>query len=148
MDPESPRPVVHHKRRKSLATKLKIFGVLLLVICTGVVGAAYYLSAKELHRLKNSPAVSADQEARELIGKIGEHMTLPSEKPTVATVEDTKKLTGQAFFKQARNGDKVLMYTQSKKAILYRPSTDKIIEVAYLHIENKSEADDKASSAN
>jgi hypothetical protein len=61
-------------------------------------------------------------------------MTLPTEKPTIATVENTKKLTSQAFFKNARNGDKVLMYTQTKKAILYRPSEDKVIEVAYLNI--------------
>jgi len=61
-------------------------------------------------------------------------MALPNEKPTIATVEDRKKLTDQIFFKNARNGDKVLMYTQSKKAILYRRSENKVIEIAYLNI--------------
>jgi hypothetical protein len=82
---------------------------------------------------QNSPANAAN-EVNALVKKISMHMALPSEKPTIATVENTKKLTNQTFFKNARNGDKVLMYTQNKKAILYRPSEDKIIEVAYLNV--------------
>lgn len=139
MDNETPRPVIHHHgKKRNLATRLKVFGVLLLVVCAGVAAAAYYHSAKELNRLKNSPAVSADQELSQLIEKVGTLMALPTEKPTIATVEDTKKLAGQAFFKNAQNGDKVLMYAASKKAILYRPSIDKIMEVAYLNIQDKT----------
>ncbi|MBI5357887.1 hypothetical protein HZB74_03515 [Candidatus Saccharibacteria bacterium] len=56
------------------------------------------------------------------------------EEPTIATVQDVSKLQNQAFFKNAQNGDKVLIYSQAKKAILYRPSTDKIIEVGPVNI--------------
>lgn len=132
---EAAHPPARHRRSHRLITKLKIAGLLALIASVIVAGTAYYQSAKELNRLKNTPAVSADQQARELVMQVGRHMALPVEKPTIATVEDTKKLADQAFFKHAKNGDKVLMYTESKKAILYRPSIDKIMEVAYLNIQ-------------
>ena len=57
-------------------------------------------------------------------------MLLPqNETPTLATVSDLHALEGQAFFKNAKEGDKVLMYLRSQRAILYRPSIDRIIEV-------------------
>src|SRR5437016_3933675 len=70
----------------------------------------------------------AQQEQTDLIAKVGRHTTLPEgETPTIATVSDVNKLSGQAFFEKALNGDKVLIYTQAKTAVLYRPSTDSII---------------------
>ena len=72
----------------------------------------------------------SDYEMRSLISHVGDHMLLPvGETPTLATVSDLHALEGQAFFKNAREGDKVLMYLVSKRAILYRPSIDRIIEV-------------------
>lgn len=50
------------------------------------------------------------------------------ETPTIATVSDITKLQGQPFFAKAQNGDKVYVYSNAKKAILYRPSENKIIE--------------------
>ncbi len=65
-----------------------------------------------------------------LVTEVGKLMILPSnETPTVATVNDKDKLKGQAFFATAQNGDKVLIYTGIKKAILYRPSIHKIVDV-------------------
>jgi hypothetical protein len=55
---------------------------------------------------------------------------LPAEQPTVATVSDITKLKDQAFFNNAKNGDKVLIFKNTKKAIIYRPSTNQIIEIA------------------
>jgi hypothetical protein len=50
----------------------------------------------------------------------------------MATVLEQDKLKDQPFFARAQNGDKVIIYTQNKKAILYRPSENRIIEVAPL----------------
>ena len=50
--------------------------------------------------------------------------------PTVATVSDINKLRTQPFFTNAKNGERVLIFKNTKKAIIYRPSTNQIIEIA------------------
>jgi hypothetical protein len=62
-------------------------------------------------------------------------MELPvGETPTVATISDKEKLKDQPFFKMAENGDILFAYTTAMQAILYRPSTNKIINVAPITI--------------
>jgi uncharacterized protein HemX len=113
--------------------------ILFLIIAAAGGGYLYYnyqASQKELQNLKKSnPQTAAKQEIQEIKVKVGELMELPrSEEPTLATVTDINKLKNQQFFSQAVNGDKVLIYTQSSKAILYRPETNKIIEVASVNL--------------
>ncbi len=76
-------------------------------------------------------------ESKELYDRVNEHFLLPSDElPTIATVTDPEKLKGQAFFSKAKTGDKVLIFTNAKEAILYSPSLDKIISVAPLNIDD------------
>ena len=64
-------------------------------------------------------------------------MVLPEdEEPSVATVADPEQLAGQPFFSKAKKGDKVLIYTNAQKAILYDPVAKKIIDIAPLNIGN------------
>lgn len=79
------------------------------------------------------PDVAIEQEIKSLTETIGRFMELPAgEQPTLATVTDRAKLKGQEFFAKAENGDKLLVYSEAGKAILFRPSTGKIIEVTNL----------------
>jgi hypothetical protein len=67
------------------------------------------------------------------VSKIGRHILLPSgEQPTLATINDVSKYSSVEFFKNATDGDQLLVYAQARQAILYRPSIDKIIAVAPL----------------
>ncbi len=115
--------------------KLKnILIVLLVLIALGGIGTSIYLGIK----VKNGNATSEDtaKETERLVKEIGEVMVLPEEEtPTLATVQDKSKLQDQDFFKNAENGDKVLVYMTAKKAILYRPSTKKIIEVSPVNMD-------------
>jgi hypothetical protein len=80
-------------------------------------------------------ATTPANESQDLVAKVGVLIELPSgETPTIATVTDITKVKDQAFFTNAQNGDKLLIYPQAKKAILYRPSTNKVINVAPLVI--------------
>lgn len=102
--------------------------VLLAVVLVGVIGFLVYgyVSAKaELTRLT---AKGSDKETKELVAQIDNYMLLPDETPTLATVNDVEKLKSQEFFKNAQNGDKVLIFSNSGRALLYRPSTKKVIE--------------------
>lgn len=97
-------------------------------------GAAVYffLQFKELQK---NPQKLAQQEVQELVSKVSKLIVLPEgETPTVATVTDPEKLKDQPFFAKAKNGDKVLIYTKAKKAILYDPVANKIVEVAPVNI--------------
>jgi hypothetical protein len=87
-----------------------------------------YQSTKDL--LQNPKSQTAAQ-TKALVDAVGKLMELPTnEQPKLATVTDVTQLAGQSFFAHAKNGDKVLIYTQAGKAILYRESANKIIEVA------------------
>ena len=73
------------------------------------------------------------EEATRTIEAVGKLVVLPEEVPTVATVTDLELLKDQVFFKNAKVGDKVLIYLQAQKAILYNPESNKIIELAPLN---------------
>ncbi|MDD5489918.1 MAG: hypothetical protein PHP25_04550 [Candidatus Moranbacteria bacterium] len=102
------------------------------LVFLALVGVFYFATFQFLKN-QNDPNVASQKEIKAITGRIGKFMELPQEEtPTLATVSDQEKLKGQQFFLNAKNGDKVLVYPKAKKAILYRPSSGKIIEVANL----------------
>ncbi len=113
------------------AHKLPIGLAALLVLATG---SAVYFHSQVLDLQKN-PNEAALEESRATIEAVGRLIVLPeNEQPTIATVSDPSKLKDQPFFASAKIGDKVLIYTNAKKAILYSPTENKIVEVAPVNI--------------
>jgi hypothetical protein len=112
--------------------------ILTFVVLLSIGGYRAYSKYDDLKRENqklSNPEQAARQESERIKSEVARLIDVPQEEdPTIATVVDASKLTGQAFFKNAQNGDKVLMYAQAKKAILYRPSITKIIEVAPINI--------------
>ena len=79
----------------------------------------------------SDPQEEARKETEELLATVSEVILLPEgENPIIATVSDPDALGDQEFFDKAEKGDKVLIYNQARKAILYRPSQHRVIEVA------------------
>jgi len=113
-----------------MSKKQKIFNIVIsfiAIIAVSLGGYFYY----QLRILKTNPQTVAKEESDSLISKISRIYLLPQgEDPTVATVSDPEALKSQSFFNQSEKGDKVLIYTKAGKAILYRPSIDKIIDTA------------------
>ena len=116
---------------------MKFLGfVIVIAIFASAIFAAYYFYSK-YNKAINNPEMITRQETDLIKEKVSKLMDIPAdEEPTLATVLDKDKLSDQAFFANAENGDKVLIFTKAKKAILYRPSTNKIIEVAPLAIDD------------
>ena len=114
-----------------LSTKIKI---LLAILAGGLifsVGVNIALLSK-IKKIENPSQFAAD-ETKKIVADIGKIIVLPTdENPTLATVSDPTKLKDQKFFAHAEIGDKVLLYQASQKAILWRPSTKKIIEISSL----------------
>ena len=107
----------------------------LAAVAIGAGLTAYVVMMKpEFLKLSKGQA-QIQAEVDRLVSEVGSLIALPSdEKPTVATITDIEKLKDQPFFKNAKNGDKVLIYTNARKAILYRPSEKRIIEVGAVNI--------------
>ena len=104
-----------------------------LVALAALVVAGYFYN--ELRVLKQDPQAVARQEAASLVAKVGKLVVLPEEEvPTVATVSDPEALKDQPFFSKAQAGDKVLIYAEAKRAILYSVTLNKVIDVAPLNI--------------
>lgn len=83
---------------------------------------------------KGSPAAS-EAEVQAIISEVGRLISLPGEEtPTLATVSDRDKLKEIPFFANAETGDKVLIYVKARKAYLYRPSQQKLVEVAAINL--------------
>ncbi len=107
--------------------------ILVIVTAASLVTAGYFYT--EMNRIKANPqatlAAVAANELKEVMTKVGRLVVLPTdEEPTLATVADPEQLRDQPFFAQAKTGDKVLVYNQARKAILYDPVQDKILEIA------------------
>lgn len=104
-----------------------------VLVAVGFAGYFWY----EASALKKNPQRAAQQETQKLLANVSALIVLPEgENPTIATVTDPERLKDQPFFAKAQTGDKVLIYTNSRKAILYSPSQNKIVEVAPINIGN------------
>ena len=111
--------------------------IAVILILAGIGGTYYfYTQNKKSQALLKDPTAVQEAETKEILKKISEFMILPTdEEPNVATVLDTNQLKDQPFFVQAQNGDKVIIYTKADKAILYRPSTNKIVNISSVALE-------------
>ncbi len=120
--------------------KKKVISIVVLIaLVASVVFGGYFYYQWSL--LKDSPQAVAQREVTDLVEKISKLIVLPVEEtPTVATVSDPEALKDQIFFAQAQKGDKVLIYTTAKKAILYSVALGRILEVAPLNIGENQEA--------
>ena len=106
----------------------------LFIVVIVASGAAYYFY-NEASGLKDDPNKTAREETDKLVAQVGKLIVLPEgEVPTVATVSDPEKLKDQPFFARAKTGHKVLIYTNARKALLYDPENNKIVEVAPINI--------------
>lgn len=142
-----------HAHRKTRFVKIKksYLAIAALIVVIGI-GAffgyrVYDHQQKEIDRLSN-PQESAKAESDRIKDEVSRLIELPNdEDPTIATVVDSTKLNNQAFFAKAQNGDRVVMYAKAKKAVLYRPSTKRLIEVAPINIGDPNAATQSGSPA-
>jgi hypothetical protein len=124
-------------------TKHKITNIVLITIVIVAVGFGGYFYYK-LHKLETD--ANGKIETQDLISKVSKLYLMPTgEEPTIATVSSPEKLKDQAFFNQAEKGDKVLIFSKAMKAVLYRPSIDKIIEIA--PVNNQTQVNKNAESS-
>lgn len=123
---------------------LIIFGyIFIVIIIVGVGYSEYYLYSKykkidneskewqkKYNDLIEHPEQLAKGEAELYLEKVKAiDKDVPKDEiPEVQTVLDIDQLKDQEFFKDAANGDKILVFKDAKIAIIYRPGENKIIK--------------------
>ncbi len=118
-----------------------IFVFVCAIAVISIVSLIYLYLQYDMAReqLQKTASREAESEIQTLVSTIGEYMELPSEEvPTLATVTDVSKLPTIPFFAKAKSGDKVLIYNQAAKAILYRPGSNKVIDVSVFDSKNSA----------
>jgi hypothetical protein len=122
------------------------------VIIIGLLGVSGYLY-KQLKDLKSNPSASITQEAAKkeadnLKAKVSKHISLPSETPVIGTVNDKEMFKDQPFFNGVENGDKLLIFSEARKAVIYREKDDKLINVGPIAVSSEKTTDNKSTDTN
>jgi hypothetical protein len=96
-----------------------------------VLGLGYFGYTKYMTPAVETPeqqAAKALEQKNAVIAKVKALTVLPAEEPVLFTVNDANLLkTQQAFFKDAQNGDVLMVFQKDSKALIYRESENKIV---------------------
>lgn len=107
----------------------------LLAVGGASVGIYYYFQFNTLSKRSQDPK----SEAKEVLAKLDKLIELPEgEEPTVATVQDAEQIKSQPFFVKAQNGQRVILYTNARLAILFDEQANKIINVGTINVSTPS----------
>lgn len=129
----APAPVVTKPKKNTPFAKIFFFFILSfgITVASGYSFYMYWSSQQQLNALRiASPEQYTQLQDQSLVDKVRRHMDIPDETPLINTVTDAASLRNQLFYAKAQDGDKVLVFSQ--RAILYRPSEDKVIEVGFI----------------
>jgi len=134
-------------RRQNQKTPISkiIIAIVFVTILTVALASGYFYWQQRSFTVANASPEKNQQEMENVLKQISKSITLPSEAPEMATVTDKSKLQNQPFFSQAENGDKVLIFTQARKAILYRPQTKKIIDFTLINVQSEATSSSKST---
>lgn len=120
------------KAEKKNDSLYKFVIILLLLVIIG--GGVYLFVIKPRTQGTNTDQTAQNAEETEkynqLITKIKKIILVPDENPTIATIANLEEVQKQnaTFYADAKEGDTVIIF--STKALIYRESEDKIINVA------------------
>ena len=120
--------------------------VIAVLVGLGWFGNEYMNTKDQIKQLTN-PKTAGQTEVQIITNDVKQVLDLPkNEEPTLATVSDITKLKNQTFFKNAQNGDKVLIYVKSGRALLYRPVENKVIEYSAVNLQSTKEPSSQPAS--
>ncbi len=116
------------KSRRGPSILLMLFFGAIVVACV-VASIVFYSRYQDLKNNTNTTKSTNNVEG--IVKKIATVLDLPTdEQPSLVEVTDKSKVQDNLFFTKALNGDQVLIYKTTGIAVLYRPSTGKVINYA------------------
>ena len=122
----------------------KVALIIMVIVAVAALGGCAWLYVKYTAVKQQASALAtpagqqeiAKKEVQALLDKIGKLIVLPAgEEPTVATITDADALKKeQQFYQDASNGDKVVIYVQAKKAIIYNEAKNILVNVGPIFV--------------
>jgi hypothetical protein len=133
-------PGKHEKHEAASSRKRRVSGVMIAIAVLSVATIASTASATvfyvKLQDARQKQSAPSESEKDRIAAKVGKLYDIPNEEPTLARVSDPEKLRKeQDFFKNAKDGDYILVFPEAKIGILYRESTDKIINIGPVSVQ-------------
>ena len=121
------RQKIENRKKRQKRIKM-IFGGLIVLVLLLLCATAY--SSYRLHTLAKEELTTSTpvtpKTAEDVVKALSRHILVPEGVPQIAEVQDAEKLrNSQAFFKDAENGDIVVVYDTT--IFIYRPSKDIVV---------------------
>lgn len=122
---------LHVKRPTPRLRPRTIVVVLLLILLVAVVVGAYFFGMRR--------AGGGMTEDKEVLTAVGKHIMLPKDiEPKIGKMQNPEQFKSDPFLSQAEIGDYILFYPyegRTVKAILWRPSLDRVVDVSLVSIQ-------------
>lgn len=107
-------------------TKKIFYGtVFVLIVILAIVFTLATIYRAEMANNEKSRKVENDS----MMLRIGKLLKLPDETPIISTVSSKDDFKDAPAFRSAEKGDKLIVWVNSNQAILYRPSTNKVLDL-------------------
>lgn len=107
------------RRRRRAVTSI------LLVLLLAISAASVLLFIKYREAVDDNPKT----QERRTIQQVTDILEAPDEQPSVVTVLDASKLSNKQLAERAHDGDKLLVYAEHKRVVIFRPSSGKIVDM-------------------
>ena len=106
-----------------LTKKQKILSALVVLLVMLVSGAGAYTWSQ----MSRESDLSSLSQVKDAISR--HYVLLGDEEPALITVVDSSKVASGYLRGKVKNGDKILIYKNLQKVIIYRPEIDRIVDV-------------------
>lgn len=123
--------------------------IFLIIFAAAIAGSIIYIAKNHptLIGLSENTQEKDKKDLESTIELVSKLMLLPEDEvPRLATITDADLRNGDLFYKNAQNGDKILIYTNAKKAVLYRPATNKIIEIGTVNLKEEIDVSEEPTA--
>jgi hypothetical protein len=110
------------------------------------------LVAVSLYQIKQASLTPEERQLKAniaMIEKVATLIMIPDEEPIIATIAESEKFAQeQAFYQGTIDGDKLIIFAKSRRAIIYSPSRNIIVNSGPFVINNPTTNTQAASNQN
>lgn len=151
----TPTPASSGKKSGKGSNKQRILIILFVILTIALAAGLGYLYKKYRDTQAMVYKLSTVQGQQELnktqieaiLSEMRKLIVIPTgEDPAIATIVDIEQLKSSPFYKDAQNGDRVVLFNNAKKAYIYRPESKIIVNYAAFQPEEPAQQQQPAST--